>query len=230
MLKRSLQIAIAGVLLAILIIPMSLIALAIRIVLGKPILFSQKRTGQHGKLFTLYKFRTMHNKFRTMHIANDAHGHSLSDEARITKFGNALRRASLDELPQLINTIKGDINFIGPRPLLPEYLPLYSKHQRRRLEVKPGITGWAQVNGRNAISWEQRFDLDVWYVDNHSLSLNIKILGLTIINVLHGKGVNQQGYVSMPKFMGTPIAESDIITKVTEKMASEAIKTKELMR
>lgn len=167
----------------------------VRIFLGKPAFFKQMRPGFKGKSFIFYKFRTMTN-------ATDHHGNFLPDEARMHPFGAFLRKTSLDELPQLLNVIKGDISLVGPRPLLMEYLPLYNEEQMRRHDVKPGITGWAQVNGRNAISWDEKFKYDVWYVDNQSFWLDMKILLLTVKKVLIREGVNSQGVVTMRKFTG----------------------------
>ena len=163
--------------------------------LNFPILFRQSRTGLNGKIFNIYKFRTMTNEC-------DKDGILLSDEARLTKFGKFLRSTSLDELPSLWNVLKSDMSLVGPRPLLLEYLPLYSTQQARRHEVKPGITGWAQVNGRNAITWGEKFDLDVWYVDNQSIWLDIKILWLTVKKVIMRDGINQVGQSTMEKFKG----------------------------
>ena len=163
--------------------------------LNFPILFRQPRTGLNGKIFNIYKFRTMTNEC-------DKDGILLSDEARLTKFGKFLRSTSLDELPSLWNVLKSDMSLVGPRPLLLEYLPLYSTHQVRRHEVKPGITGWAQVNGRNAITWGEKFDLDVWYVDNQSIWLDIKILWLTVKKVIMRDGINQVGQSTMESFKG----------------------------
>ena len=163
--------------------------------LNFPILFRQPRTGLNGKIFNIYKFRTMTNEC-------DKDGILLSDEARLTKFGKFLRSTSLDELPSLWNVLKSDMSLVGPRPLLLEYLTLYSTQQTRRHEVKPGITGWAQVNGRNAITWGEKFDLDVWYVDNQSIWLDIKILWLTVKKVIMRDGINQVGQSTMEKFKG----------------------------
>ena len=163
--------------------------------LNFPILFRQPRTGLNGKIFNIYKFRTMTNEC-------DKDGILLSDEARLTKFGKFLRSTSLDELPSLWNVLKSDMSLVGPRPLLLEYLPLYSTQQARRHEVKPGITGWAQVNGRNAITWGEKFDLDVWYVDNQSIGLDIKILWLTVKKVIMRDGINQVGQSTMESFKG----------------------------
>ena len=163
--------------------------------LGLPIFFKQSRPGLNGKIFNIYKFRTMTNEC-------DKDGILLSDESRLTKFGKFLRSTSLDELPSLWNVLKSDMSLVGPRPLLLEYLPLYSTQQARRHEVKPGITGWAQVNGRNAITWGEKFDLDVWYVDNQSIWLDIKILWLTVKKVIMRDGINQVGQSTMENFKG----------------------------
>ena len=171
---------------------LSLLLLTIR----TPIFFKQKRPGLHNAPFTFYKFRTMTSE-------KDENGNLLSDKDRITSFGKFLRKTSLDELPSLWNVLKGDMSLVGPRPLLMEYLPLYSKEQMRRHEVKPGITGWAQINGRNAISWEEKFELDVWYVDNQSFWLDIKIILLTIFKVLKQEGISQSDHTTMPKFKGS---------------------------
>ena len=160
---------------------------------NSPILFKQSRPGLKGKIFNIYKFRSMTNEC-------DKEGILLSDELRLTKFGKLLRSSSLDELPGLWNVLKGDMSLVGPRPLLVEYLPFYSAKQARRHEVKPGITGWAQVNGRNAISWDKKFDLDVWYVDNQSIWLDIKILYLTIKKVIVRDGISAKGDATMPRF------------------------------
>ena len=160
-----------------------------------PILFKQPRAGLNGKVFNICKFRTMTNVF-------DKDGILLSDEVRLTRFGKFLRSTSLDELPSLWNVLKGDMSLVGPRPLLLEYLPLYSTKQARRHEVKPGVTGWAQVNGRNTITWSKKFDLDVWYVDNQSIWLDIKILWLTVKKVINRSGINQEGQATIEKFKG----------------------------
>jgi sugar transferase EpsL len=171
------------------------IGLLIRIKLGSPIFFRQERPGQHGELFTIYKFRTMRDAY-------DAAGNALPDAERLTPLGEFLRRASLDELPELINVVKGDMSLIGPRPLMPQYLERYTPEQARRHEVRPGITGWAQINGRNAISWEEKFALDVWYVDHVSWWLDIKILAITLFKVLRREGINQEGYATVEFFQG----------------------------
>ncbi len=172
------------------------VALLLRLTMGPPVLFRQQRPGLHGKPFTLYKFRTMTD-------ARDAQGNLLPDEQRLTRLGRFLRSTSLDELPELWNVLKGDMSLVGPRPLLMEYLPLYTPEQFRRHEVRPGITGWAQIHGRNALSWEERFALDVWYVDHVSLGLDLKILALTLWKVLTREGISHPGSDTMPKFTGS---------------------------
>jgi len=175
-----------------------IICILVRIFLGSPILFSQVRPGYMGIPFKMYKFRTMTD-------ARSPDGHLLPDHLRLTSFGKFLRSTSLDELPELINVLKGDMSLIGPRPLLMEYLPLYTKEQYRRHELKPGITGWAQVNGRNAISWEEKFKLDVWYVENHSFWFDIKIVFMTIKSVLLRKDISAAGQATMEKFKGSDL-------------------------
>ncbi|KMY51880.1 sugar transferase [Peribacillus loiseleuriae] len=172
------------------------VAMLVRLKLGTPILFKQQRPGLHGKPFYVYKFRTMTE-------ARDSNGQLLPDHIRLTSFGRFLRKCSLDEWPQLVNVMKGDISLVGPRPLLTEYLPLYTEEQAKRHDVRPGITGWAQVNGRNAITWEEKFKLDVWYVENQSILLDMKILLLTAIKVFKSEGINQDGHVTMDKFNGS---------------------------
>ena len=168
----------------------------VRLRLGSYALFTQQRPGRNGKVFTFYKYRTMTDK-------RDSNGELLPDKDRITPLGNFLRKTSLDELPSIFNVLKGDMSLVGPRPLLVEYLDLYSPEQARRHEVKPGITGWAQVNGRNAISWEEKFELDVWYVDNHSLLLDIKIIVKTIFKVLQREGISSDTHATMEVFKGS---------------------------
>jgi sugar transferase EpsL len=174
---------------------MLVITLLVRFKLGAPVLFRQVRPGLYCRPFTVLKFRTMRD-------AHDVHGQPLPDDRRLTAFGKALRKLSLDELPQLINVLRGDMSLVGPRPLLMEYLPLYSPQQARRHNVRPGITGWAQVNGRNALSWNEKFALDVWYVDHQSFMLDMKILWLTFLNIIRPRGISQAGHVTMPKFTG----------------------------
>lgn len=175
---------------------MVLIAILIYFGMGRPVLFKQQRPGLHGKIFSINKFRTMTN-------AKDEQGNLLPNDQRITKLGQFLRKLSLDELPQLFNVLKGDLSLVGPRPLLVEYLDLYTPEQARRHDVKPGITGWAQVNGRNAITWEEKFKHDVWYVDNQSFWLDLKILLMTALKVIKSDGVNKSENVTMEKFKGT---------------------------
>lgn len=175
---------------------MFLLALLVRFNIGSPILFTQERPGLNGSVFKMLKFRTMLN-------STDSQNRFLSDDKRITKFGAFLRSTSLDELPGLLNVLKGDMSLVGPRPLLVQYLPLYNKEQARRHNVRPGITGWAQVNGRNAISWEDKFKFDVWYVDNQSFLLDIKILFLTVKKVFVREGISANGVATMPLFKGS---------------------------
>ena len=191
--KRLFDIILASVLLMLLLPFLADIALFIRLLLGTPVLFRQRRPGLHGRAFTLYKFRTLRNP-------RDAQGNLPPDEARMTSFGKFLRSLSLDELPTLFNVINGDMSMVGPRPLLMQYLSRYTPEQARRHEVKPGITGWAQVNGRNAITWEQKFALDVWYVDHRSIWLDLKIIALTIWKILKREGINQPGHATMEEF------------------------------
>lgn len=196
MLKRILDVLLV-LLLAPLLVPVGLfLSLVIRNLIGNSVIFAQNRPGLHGVPFKMFKFRTM---LRTV----DDHGNLLPDEQRITKFGRFLRSTSLDELPGLWNVLKGEMSLVGPRPLLMEYLPLYNEEQARRHEVRPGITGWAQVNGRNAIGWEEKFDLDIWYVDNNNIWLDIKILFLTIFKVFRREGISAAGEATMPKFKGS---------------------------
>ncbi len=173
-----------------------LIALLVRIKLGSPVIFKQQRPGMNEKIFTLYKFRTMTDE-------RDEKGELLPDEMRLTDFGKFLRASSLDELPELFNILKGDMSIVGPRPLLIEYLPLYNAHQRRRHEVRPGLTGWAQVNGRNAIGWEEKFNYDVEYVNKISFLLDVKIILLTILKIIKKEGSNQPGEATMKPFRGS---------------------------
>lgn len=174
-----------------------LVALLVRLRLGRPILFRQERPGLHGRPFTLYKFRTMLE-------AHDDSGRPLPDAERMTPLGRLLRRASLDELPTLLNVVRGDMCLVGPRPLLMQYLPLYTQEQARRHDVKPGVTGWAQINGRNALGWDDKFRMDVWYVDNHSLRLDVRILALTVLKVLKREGISQEGEATVEYFKGRP--------------------------
>ena len=193
--KRLLDIIIAAAALVLLSPVLLLLVWQIRRKLGTPVLFRQVRPGRGGIPFVMYKFRTMRD-------AADENGRPLPDAERLTPFGRKLRAASLDELPELWNVLKGDMSLVGPRPLLMEYLPLYNAEQRRRHLVRPGITGWAQVNGRNAILWPEKFRLDVWYVENRSLLLDIKILFLTVKKVLDRSGINSEGEATAAKFTG----------------------------
>ncbi len=197
--KRLFDLSVALLLLLLLFPVLIMIAVLIRWKLGSPVLFRQQRPGLFGKPFYLYKFRTMTE-------AKDSSGNLLPDHERLTAFGKFLRAASLDEFPQLINVIKGDISLIGPRPLLMEYLHLYSEEQAKRHRVKPGITGWAQINGRNELAWEEKFALDVWYVDNQSFLLDVKIIALTIVKVLKSEGITQKNHVSVEKFSGSKLS------------------------
>ena len=194
--KRFLDFSIALVILLVLLPVLLVLALLTIIYLGNPVLFIQQRPGKNGVPFRLLKFRTMKNVV-------DVNGNILPDGERLTSYGQILRSTSLDELPGLWNVIKGDMSLVGPRPLLLEYLPLYTFEQARRHEVRPGFTGWAQVNGRNAISWNEKFLADVWYIDNRSLWLDLKILLLTITKVILRDGISAKGEATMPKFTGS---------------------------
>ncbi|MBI5720045.1 MAG: sugar transferase [Burkholderiales bacterium] len=178
------------------------LALLVRIGLGRPVLFRQPRVGLHGRVFRLWKFRSMTD-------ARDAIGQLLPDAERLTPFGRLLRGTSLDELPSLLNVLRGEMSLVGPRPLLVEYLPLYTPRQARRHEVRPGVTGWAQVNGRNALGWEQRFEHDVWYVDHRSFSLDLRILAMTLSKVLRREGIAADGQATMEPFRGSVGAARD---------------------
>ena len=186
-----------SLLLMILLSPLMLvIAILVRVKLGRPVLFSQARPGLHGKLFNIYKFRTMRDLY-------GPDGQLLPDGERLTSFGRFLRASSLDELPELFNVIKGEMSLVGPRPLLPAYLERYTPEQARRHDVLPGITGWAQINGRNALSWEDKFKLDLWYVDHHSLWLDLKILVITLWKAIKREGISTPGNATAPEFMGS---------------------------
>lgn len=194
--KRLLDliVAVAG---AILLSPVFLVvAIAVRVGLGRPVLFRQRRPGYKGQPFTLYKFRTMTN-------AVDGQGAPLPDQERLTRTGQFLRRTSLDELPQLWNVIRGDMSLVGPRPLLLRYLPLYTAEQRRRHDVMPGVTGWAQVKGRNSLNWDQRLQLDTWYVEHRSLRLDFRIMAMTLRSLLLRRGISHNGHATMPEFLGS---------------------------
>lgn len=197
MIKSAFDVTVAVLTLIFLAPVVFLVALAVRINLGSPVFFSQQRPGKHGRPFGLIKFRTMRDIY-------DAQGNPLPDAARLTRFGRFLRSTSLDELPELWNVLKRDMSLVGPRPLLMEYLHLYNKEQMRRHDVLPGITGWAQVNGRNAISWDEKFKLDIWYVDNRSIFLDLRILFLTLYSVFSRQGVTAAGSATAEKFQGNP--------------------------
>lgn len=197
MLKNAFDRTLAGVGLLALAPAMLALACVIRLRMGSPVLFRQLRIGRGEKPFMFLKFRTMTSE-------SDSTGMLLPDDQRLTALGRFLRATSLDELPQLWNVLKGEMSLVGPRPLLPEYLPRYNARQRRRHEVKPGITGWAQVQGRNALEWEQKFNLDVWYVDHRSFWLDAKILFLTILKIIGREGISRQGHATMPEFLGSP--------------------------
>jgi lipopolysaccharide/colanic/teichoic acid biosynthesis glycosyltransferase len=194
--KRLFDLVVTLLLLPFIFLMCFIITLFVKIKLGSPVIFTQPRPGLNGKIFNIVKFRTMTNEC-------DLDGNLLPDSIRLTKFGKLLRSTSLDELPGLWSVLKGDMSLVGPRPLLVEYLPLYSERQSRRHEVRPGITGWAQVNGRNAISWDEKFLLDVWYVDHQSFWLDIKILWLTVKKVIVRDGISAQDDVTMPVFKGS---------------------------
>ncbi|MBI6080528.1 sugar transferase [Clostridium perfringens] len=194
--KRILDICVALGLLIVLFPVIVIVAVLVKTKLGSPIIFTQERVGKNNKIFKMIKFRTMKQCI-------DKYGNMLPDEERLTSFGKKLRSSSLDELPELINILKGDMSLVGPRPLLVDYLPLYSKEQIRRHEVLPGLTGWAQINGRNSIKWKKKFELDVWYVENWNLKLDIKIIFLTIIKVFKMDGINQNAEITMERFNGS---------------------------
>ena len=194
--KRIFDICGALVGLLVFALPMAVLAWRVRSRLGRPVIFRQERPGLHGRVFRLAKFRTMTEE-------RDAMGALLPDAARLTPFGKWLRATSLDELPSLLNVLKGEMSLVGPRPLLLEYLPLYTPLQARRHEVRPGLTGWAQVNGRNALTWEKKFELDVWYVDNRSLWLDTRILFMTVRKVFARDGINAHNEATMPRFTGS---------------------------
>ena len=195
-LKRLLDVLFSGVLI-LLLLPIGIVlTLLVRWKMRSPILFFQDRPGLNGRLFRLYKFRTMRD-------ATGRDGRPMPDVERLTPLGRWMRKWSLDELPELFNVLKGDMSLVGPRPLLPQYLGRYTPEQARRHEVKPGLTGWAQVNGRNAITWEEKFSLDVWYIDNRSFLLDLKILAMTLWKVVSREGISAHGEATMPEFMGT---------------------------
>jgi sugar transferase EpsL len=194
--KRLFDLLVSTALLGMLAPLLLAVAVLVRVIMGWPVLFAQERPGLQGRSFRIYKFRTMS-------MDRDLAGDPLHDAQRLTPLGMLLRRLSLDELPQLFNVLKGDMSLVGPRPLLMEYLPLYSAEQMRRHAVRPGITGWTQVNGRNALSWEEKFALDVWYVDHQSFWLDLKILVMTVKRVFSGSGVTKEGHATTEKFRGS---------------------------
>lgn len=198
--KRIVDVLVSVMAILVLLPLLVVIAIAVLVGDGWPILFGQPRAGFKGSIFRIWKFRTMADR-------TDAHGVLLPDEKRITRIGKFLRATSLDELPELINVIKGDMSLVGPRPLLVDYLPLYTAEQARRHDVKPGITGWAQVNGRNLLTWDDKFRLDTWYVDHRSLLLDLKILARSMAKVLQREGVSQAGHATMPAFEGSGSAD-----------------------
>jgi sugar transferase EpsL len=193
--KRAFDVVVSSVLLLVCWPVLAGIALAVRIKLGSPVFFRQERPGLHGRTFTLVKFRTMT-------AARDENGNVLDDGARLTRFGRWLRSTSLDELPELFNVLKGEMSLVGPRPLLLDYLPLYTPRQARRHEVRPGLTGWAQVNGRNELPWPQKFEMDVWYVDNWSFGLDLKIIALTVLKMICREGITEPGKATVEPFRG----------------------------
>jgi sugar transferase EpsL len=196
LLKRLFDVVVAGALLILLSPLLGAVAVLVAIAMRRPVLFRQQRPGLHGDVFTILKFRTMTD-------ATDANGDPLPDSVRLTPLGRVLRRASLDELPELVNVLRGDMSLVGPRPLLTEYLSRYSAEQMRRHDVRPGITGWSQVNGRNSLTWEDRLALDVWYVDNRSLRLDLRILRMTVRYVGKREGISHRGVATMEPFRGT---------------------------
>jgi lipopolysaccharide/colanic/teichoic acid biosynthesis glycosyltransferase len=195
MLKRAFDFSVTVLSMPIWLPVVGAVALVVRLQLGTPVSFHQARPGLNGRIFKLVKFRSMTDE-------RDETGALLADEARLTPFGRWLRSTSLDELPSLYNVLKGEMSLVGPRPLLVEYLPLYSATQARRHEVRPGLTGWAQVNGRNAVTWEEKFELDVWYVENRSFWLDLRVLVMTVAKVFQRAGINAQGEATMPRFLG----------------------------
>ena len=194
--KRLLDIILSGGALLVLWPVLLITAILVRTKLGSPVIFCQERPGKDEKIFKLYKFRSMTDQ-------RDENGNLLSDEVRLTKFGKLLRSTSLDELPELWNILKGDMSIVGPRPLLVKYLPLYNEEQKHRHDVRPGLTGWAQANGRNALSWEEKFKLDVWYVEHISFATDVKTIWLTVKNVLRREGISSENAVTMEEFKGT---------------------------
>lgn len=201
--KRCFDLVCSAILLLMTLPLLGLLAIGVLVISGRPILFIQRRAGRGGRPFYMYKFRTMRNAF-------DETGRLLDDKLRMTWFGQLLRSSSLDELPELINVLQGEMSLVGPRPLLVEYVDRYTEQQRRRLEVLPGITGWAQIQGRNSLTWERKFELDVWYVDHKSILLDLKILVYTILKVLSRDGVSADGHKTMPAFLGYSKAKTHV--------------------
>ena len=195
LMKRFLDLVLSFIMIVLLSPILILVWVLVTLKLGSPALFRQERPGFNGKIFVMYKFRTMTDQ-------RDEHGNYMPDSVRLTSFGKLLRSTSLDELPELFNILKGDMSFVGPRPLLVQYLQRYNQTQARRHEVRPGLTGWAQINGRNAISWKEKFELDVWYVDHWNLFLDMKILWLTMIKVFRREGISAEGEATVEEFMG----------------------------
>lgn len=200
--KRLFDVVAACALLLVLSPVLASIAVAVAVTMGRPVIFRQQRPGLNGRLFTILKFRTMGEE-------SDRDGCRLSDAQRITRLGRFLRRTSLDELPELLNVVSGDMSLVGPRPLLAEYLPRYSKEEMRRHHVRPGITGWSQVHGRNALTWDEKFALDIWYVDNRSFRLDLRILKMTIGQVVRGEGIAHPGVATMEPFRGTAASKAE---------------------
>ena len=203
--KRAIDVSAAVVVLVVLSPVLLVIAAAVAVALGRPVLFRQQRPGLHGTPFTLYKFRTMKD-------TRDASGALLPDAQRLTRFGRFLRSSSLDELPELVNVLRGEMSLVGPRPLLMQYLGRYSAEQMRRHDVRPGITGWVQVNGRNDQTWERKFELDVWYVDHASLRLDFQIIAKTVASILRRDGISLQGHATTVEFMGSPATDDEAVT------------------
>jgi lipopolysaccharide/colanic/teichoic acid biosynthesis glycosyltransferase len=214
--KRTLDVLVAAGALVLLSPVMLAVAALVALRLGRPVLFRQVRPGLHGKPFTILKFRTMLDTY-------DSDGQPLPDAERLTQFGRFLRSTSLDELPELINVLRGDMSLVGPRPLITAYLDRYTPQQARRHEVRPGITGWAQVNGRNTLDWNDRFALDVHYVDNHSLLLDLKILWLTLRTVVQREGIHAEGHETMPEFTGTPAKSGSATQTRPDELAGHAL-------
>lgn len=203
--KRALDVVASAMLLVVLSPLLLVTALLVRVMLGSPVIFSQERPGKGGRIFTLYKFRSMRDAPEGISGADAV----ASDAARLTRFGSLLRTSSLDELPELVNVLRGDMSVVGPRPLLPEYLDRYNSEQARRHEVRPGVTGWAQVNGRNEVPWDERFKMDVWYVDHRSFLLDLRILGMTVATIFRRRGVSATGHATMEPFGGNAPDQTD---------------------